>query len=148
VATYNYYRGSVVTAFHGGPVSAAKHHLTLSGAMVQPDGRVRFHAYLDGGTPAEPSNILDAALLSADGSVLEHWDGAALSHLPATAIANDFAYNRFVSGPFGLSAKMGAEATVTLPAMTANAAGLSATAETLRVRTVNGNSFRVHVRAR
>ena len=32
--------------------------------------------------------------------------------------------------------------------MTANAAGLSATAETLRVRTVNGNSFRVHVRAR
>jgi uncharacterized membrane protein YphA (DoxX/SURF4 family) len=148
VTTYNYYRGSVVTAFHGGPVSPGKHHLTLSNAMVQPDGSVRFHAYLDGGTPAEPSNILDAALLSADGSVLEHWDGAALSHLPAAAITNDFAYNRFAPGPFGLSAKMGAEATVTLPASTANAAGLSATAETLRVRTVNGNSFAVHVRAR
>ena len=148
VATYNYYRGSVVTAFHGGPVSPGKHHLALSNAVMQLDGSVRFHAYLDGGTPAEPSNILEAALLSADGNVLEHWDGAALSRLPATAIVNDFAYNRFAPGPFGLSAKMGAEATMTLPATTANATGLSATAETLRVRTVNGSSFRVHVRAR
>ena len=29
VGAYNYYRGSVVTPFHGGPVSPTKHHLTL-----------------------------------------------------------------------------------------------------------------------
>jgi thiosulfate dehydrogenase (quinone) len=27
VATYNYYRGSLITPFHGGPVSPGKHHL-------------------------------------------------------------------------------------------------------------------------
>ena len=32
VGTYNYYRGSVLTPFHGGPVSPTKHHLTLSQA--------------------------------------------------------------------------------------------------------------------
>jgi thiosulfate dehydrogenase (quinone) len=32
-------------------------------------------------------------------------------------IANEFAYNRFAPGPFRLSAKMGAEATITLPGM-------------------------------
>jgi hypothetical protein len=44
-------------------------------------------------------------------------DGAALSHLPPSMIANEFAYNRFAPGPFRLSAKMGAEATITLPGM-------------------------------
>ena len=38
VGTYNYYRGSVVTPFHGGPVSPTKHHLTFSGAGLLPDG--------------------------------------------------------------------------------------------------------------
>ena len=37
VGTYNYYRGSVVTAFHGGPVSAAEHHLALADGAVLPD---------------------------------------------------------------------------------------------------------------
>jgi hypothetical protein len=35
----------------------------------------------------------DGALKSYDGTVLELWDGAALSHLPAPAISNEFAYN-------------------------------------------------------
>src|ERR1700688_1781464 len=43
VGTYNYYRGSVLTPFHGGPVSPTKHHLTLSQAELLPDGSVRFH---------------------------------------------------------------------------------------------------------
>jgi len=34
VGTYNYYRGSVLTPFHGGPVSPTKHHLTLSRAEL------------------------------------------------------------------------------------------------------------------
>src|SRR6266481_3475219 len=45
VATYNYYRGSVITPFHGGPVSPSKHHLDLTEGVLLPDGAVRFHAY-------------------------------------------------------------------------------------------------------
>jgi len=147
VATYSYYRGSVVTAFHGGPVSAARHNLALANGSVLPDGSVRFHAYLNGGTPAAPSNIMAATLLNQDGSVLEQWDGTALSHLPSSAIANEFAYNRFATGPFGLSAKMGAEATITLPRVAAAEPEFRGKAATLRLRTVNGNSFELPVKA-
>ena len=137
VSTYSYYRGSVVTPFHGGPVSPSRHHLTMSNGTVLPDGGVRFHIDLDGGTPAEPANILEATLLDAHGTVLAQWDGAMLSHLPANAIVNDFAYNRFAPGPFGLTAQVGAEATVTLPAKRAAVDD----AATLRLRTVNGHDF-------
>src|SRR3982074_3650735 len=116
VATYNYYRGSVVTPFHGGPVSPSKHHMSLTDGVLLPNGAVRFHSCLDGGTPAAPSNVMTAVLKSNDGAVLEQWDGAALSHLPVSAISNEFAYNRFAPGPFGLRAQMGAMATITLPA--------------------------------
>jgi thiosulfate dehydrogenase [quinone] large subunit len=146
VATYNYYRGSVITPFHGGPVSPSKHHLGLTDGVLLPNGAVRFHAYLDGGTPASPSNVMTAVLKSNDGAVLEQWDGTALSQLPASAISNEFAYNRFAPGPFGLRAKMGATATITLPA-TANADIVSLhSAATLQLRTVNGNTFNVAVR--
>ena len=146
VATYNYYRGSVVTAFHSGPVSPAKHHLALADGAVLSDGGVRFHTYLDGGTPAAPSNIMVAMLLAQDGSVLERWDGAALSHLPPSSIANEFAYNRFASGPFGLSATMGAAATITLPGMPTVGSEMPGKAATLRLRTVNGNNFELPVK--
>jgi len=146
VATYNYYRGSVVTPFHGGPVSPSKHHFSLTDGVVLPNGAVRVHAYLDGGTPAAPSNVMTAALKSHDGTVLEQWDGTALSHLPASAITNEFAYNRFEPGPFGLRAQMGAMATVTLPATSAAEIGGVHGAATLELRTVNGNAFSVAVR--
>jgi hypothetical protein len=97
VGTYNYYRGSVITPFHGGPVSPTTHHLDLTNGVLLPNGAVHFHAYLDGGTPEAPSNVMTAELQSNDGSVLEQWDGSALSHLPASAIANEFAYNRFAA---------------------------------------------------
>ena len=147
VATYSYYRGSVVTVFHSGPVSPAKHHLALADGAVLPDGSVRFHAYLDGGTPAAPSNILAATLIARDGFVLERWDGAALSHLPSSDIANEFAYNRFAPGPFGLSAKLGAEATITLPGTAATEPNTPRKAATLQLRTVNGNTFELPVTA-
>jgi len=146
VATYNYYRGSVITPFHGGPVSPSKHHLSLTDGVLLANGAVRFHAYLDGGTPASPSNVMTAVLTSNDGAVLEQWDGTALSQLPASAISNEFAYNRFAPGPFGLRAKTGATATITLPA-TGNAdIGSLHSAATLQLRTVNGNTFNVAVR--
>jgi hypothetical protein len=147
VATYSHYRGSVVTAFHGGPVSPSKHHLALADGAVLPDGRVRFHAYLDGGTPAAPSNIMVAMLLARDGSVLEQWDGVALSHLAPGSIANEFAYNRFVPRSFGLSAKMGAAATITLPGTGTAGPDMPGKAATLRLRTVNSNSFELPMKA-
>jgi thiosulfate dehydrogenase [quinone] large subunit len=146
VATYDYYRGSVVTPFHGGPVSPSKHHLTLTDGVVLPNGAVRFHAYLDGGTSAAPSNVMSVVLKSIDGTVLERWDGTALSRLPASAIANEFAYNRFAPGPFGLRAQMGAMATITLPAASAAEIGAVHGAATVELRTVNGNTFIVAVR--
>ncbi|EQD62451.1 terminal quinol oxidase, subunit DoxD, partial [mine drainage metagenome] len=39
VLTYNYYRGSVVTPFHGGPTSPSKHHWTLSQGSLRPTAR-------------------------------------------------------------------------------------------------------------
>jgi thiosulfate dehydrogenase (quinone) len=147
VATYNYYRGSVVTPFHGGPVSPSKHHLDLTDGVLLPNGAVRFHAYLDGGTPEAPSNVMTAALKSNDGTVLEQWDGSALSHLPASAITNEFAYNRFAPGPFGLRAQVGAMATITLPITSGTNTGSLRSAATLQLRTVNGNTFNVAVRA-
>ncbi len=146
VATYNYYRGSVITPFHGGPVSPSKHHLDLTDGVVLPNGVVRFHAYLDGGTPEAPSNLMTAVLKSNDGSVIEQWDSTALSHLPASAITNEFAYNRFAPGPFGLRAEMGAMATITLPAAGATDTGSLRNAATLQLHTVNGNTFTVAVR--
>ncbi len=139
IGTYNYYRGSVVTPFHGGPVSPTRHHLTISGVTVSPGGQVRFHIYLDGGTPEAPAHVMKAELLGPNGRTLATWDTEALTKLPASAIRNDFAYNRFKAGPYGLAAGMGAEAWVTLPpsANGASVAGASA----LRLTDVNGHAF-------
>src|SRR5260370_1910041 len=73
VATYNYFRGSVITPFHGGPVSPSKHHLDLTEGVLLPNGAVRFHAYLDGGTPAAPSNFLTAVLKSNARAMPQQW---------------------------------------------------------------------------
>ena len=139
VGIYNYYRGSVLTAYHGGPVSPAAHHFTLSKAAILSDGSVRFHIYLDGGTPAVPAHIMKAEVLSADGKPIAVWDTVALSALPAPAIVNDFAYNQFRSGPYGLVAEVGSMATVTLPPE----AGLNdaKAGDVLRITDVNGKSF-------
>ena len=71
VGTYNYYRGSVFTPFHGGPVSPTKHHFTINSLSITPDGAVRFHIYLDGGTPEAPAHIMKAVLLGPDRQVIE-----------------------------------------------------------------------------
>jgi hypothetical protein len=48
--TYSYYRRSVVTPFHSGPVT------------LLPDGSVNFRIYLDGRTSAAPAHIMKAKL--------------------------------------------------------------------------------------
>jgi len=88
-----------------------------------------------------------AALISRDGSALELRDGTALSHLPASAIRNEFAYNGFTRGPYGLRAQMGAVATITLPATSAaTIIGVDGAAK-LELHTVNGHVFNAAVRA-
>lgn len=141
VATYDYYRGSVYSAFHGGPVSPSKHHVTIDGVALLPDGKLKFHAYLDGGTPASASHIVGISILSSDGAVIRRWDMAELSALPKDAIKNDFAYNKFATGPYGLVAKVGAKAEITLPL-----AGVAASTNAeLRVTTVSGSHFDVAI---
>jgi uncharacterized membrane protein YphA (DoxX/SURF4 family) len=138
VGTYSYYRGSVMTPFHGGPVSPTKHHLTLSDARVLPDGSVRFHVYLDAGTPEAPVHVVAADLIDASNQPVARYDTAALSALPKTAFANDYAYNKFAPGPFGIRAPMGAAAIVTLPP---SAAGGTPQARSIRLTDVDGRSF-------
>ncbi len=115
VLTYNYYRGSVFTPFHGGPVSPAAHHISLSAGRLSADGGVRFTAYLDGGTPATPANVVRADLIGPAGVAVEHWSSAQLAALPSGSFVNDYAYNRFGPGYAGITAKMGARAIITLP---------------------------------
>jgi uncharacterized membrane protein YphA (DoxX/SURF4 family) len=138
VGTYSYYRGSVVTPFHGGPVSPTKHHLTLSNARLLPDGSVRFHLYLDAGTPEAPVHVVAADLLDAKKQPVAHYDAATLSTLPKAAFANDYAYNKFAPGPFGIRAPMGAAATVTLPPP---AAGPPLQARFIQLTDVDGRTF-------
>jgi thiosulfate dehydrogenase (quinone) len=138
VGTYSYYRGSVVTPFHGGPVSPTKHHLALSDARLLGDGSVRFHVYLDAGTPEAPVHVVAADLLDADNRPVAHYDAAALSTLPKAAFVNDYAYNKFGPGPFGIRAPMGAAAMVTLPV---SASGAASQARFIRLTDVDGRTF-------
>jgi thiosulfate dehydrogenase (quinone) len=115
IGTYSYYRGSVVTPFHSGPVSPTRHHFALSNGVLLPDGGVKFQIYLDGGTPEAPAHIMRAELSNGKNDPIETWNTEALTRLPANSIHNDFAYNKFKAGPYGIIAEMGAMATITLP---------------------------------
>ena len=138
VLTYNYYRGSVVTPFHGGPVSPSKHHWSLSQGELKADGAVHFHAYVDAGTPAEPSNVLRASLISAGGQIVEEWDGMLLAHTPKQAFKNDFVYQKIHAGKFGLVGPVGAQAMVEL-APTQPGLNLAPGRYTLHLVSVNGH---------
>jgi thiosulfate dehydrogenase (quinone) len=145
VGTYSYYRGSVVSPYHGGPVSPSKWHFTLSDSALLTDGSVRFHIYLDGGTADTPAHVMKAELVGTDGKTLATWNTEALTKLPASNIVNDFAYNRFKPGPYGLVAPMGAMATVTLPRIAA--ATPPAASDSLRITDVNGSHFTSKLRS-
>lgn len=115
VSIYSYLRGSVVTAFHSGSVSPTSHHFTLSDGQLLADGGVRFRIYLDGGTGDIPAHIMKVEVKDGSGQILETWNSEALSRLPSDSIRNEFAYNKFEIGPYGIVARMGAKAIVTLP---------------------------------
>jgi thiosulfate dehydrogenase (quinone) len=116
VGTYDYYRGSVVTLFHNAPVSPKTDHFALEDGQLMPDGAVEFRISMDGGTPEAPAHVMQIELIGADGQAIETWNTETLGNLPPPAIDNDFAYNKFKAGPYGLVGTMGATATVLLPA--------------------------------
>ena len=140
VGTYSYYRGSVVTPYHGGPVSPTRDHFALTTGALLPDGGVKFQIYLDGGTAAAPAHIMKAELTGGEGELLETWNTEALTQLPADFIHNDFAYNQFRTGPYGIVAEMGAMATITLPPQL-NVHPPAGGNTTLKLTDVNGRSF-------
>ncbi|EAR5683954.1 DoxX family membrane protein [Salmonella enterica] len=116
VGTYSYYRGSVVTPYHHGPVSPTTHHITLTEGKLLPDGRVSVHVYLDAGTPEAPEHIMEAWLKTRSGETLMHWNTTMLSAIPEDHFRNDYDYNQFSSGHYGIQAIVGSAATITLPA--------------------------------
>jgi thiosulfate dehydrogenase (quinone) len=140
IGTYSYYRGSVVTPFHSGPVSPTRHHFALSNGVLLPDGGVKFQIYLDGGTPEAPAHIMKAELIGGENEPLETWNTETLTRLPTVSIHNDFAYNKFKVGPYGIVAEMGAVATMTLPPEP-NVHPPPAGDTTLRLTDVTGRGF-------
>src|SRR5260370_1009051 len=86
IATHSYYRGSVVTPFHGGPVSPTQHHFALSSGALLPDGGAKFHIYLDGGTPDAPAHTLKAELIGGDGQPLRTRQHNATPRHPAACL--------------------------------------------------------------
>lgn len=101
---------------------------------------MRFHIYLDGGTADIPGHIMQAVVTGKAGRILATWNGQALAALPRDAIHNVFAYNKVTTGPYGLVARMGAKATITLPPDAgADLASRQSTALTLT--SVDGDRF-------
>lgn len=140
VSIYSYLRGSVVTPFHSGSVSPTSHHFTLSHGQLLADGGVRFHIYLDGGTGDIPAHIMKAEIKDRTGRILETWNSETLSRMPADSIRNEFAYNKFEIGPYGIVARMGAKAIITLPPLQGTAL-TSRGAASLTVTNVDDVSF-------
>jgi len=136
---YNYYRGSIFTPFHGGPVSAGKHHISLSNGRLSPDGQLKVFAYLDGGTPAVPSHIIRVTVNGPSGMV-ETWSGEALQNAAKGHIQNVYEYNKFRSGLFGIKAKMGAKAWITL--QPAQPVQLIEGQYTIIFQNINGKEFK------
>lgn len=115
VGFYAYYRGSVVTPYTKGPVSASKHQLRIGTGLLRPDGSLNVSAYVNGGTAAVPVYIMGIRVLDAQGRIVEQWNGQALSALPQAAVRNDYAYNRIKPNPYGLQGGVGARAEIRLP---------------------------------
>ncbi len=115
VGTYDHYRGSVYSAFHPGPVSPTHHHWSLRSVQLASDGALRFHAYVDAGTPEAPSQVLRIRLRDASGRICEVWSGDELAHLPASSYVNDYLYQKIHRGPFGITGPVGAKAWIRLP---------------------------------
>lgn len=138
--TYNYYRGSIFTPFHGGPVSPSKHHISLSHGTLTKTGAIKVLAYLDAGTPAAPSHVIKVAVQGPAG-IVEQWAGPALENAVRGRIHNLYAYNKFAPGLYGLEAKVGAKAWINLPGIAKKP--LVAGHYEIIFENINGRQFKV-----
>ncbi|MEL5847833.1 MAG: TQO small subunit DoxD [Candidatus Igneacidithiobacillus chanchocoensis] len=145
VATYSYYRGSVITPFHGDPTGVKIHHIQMRDLQIAPDGSVTVHMYVNAGTASVPAHIISARLLNAHGKVVEVWSGKQLSHLPAINIHNDYDYQKISpDSVLGLKAGLGAAATVHLPV--SDSSGFIGTGDgpyQLQVLDINGKTMSI-----
>ncbi|EOZ9390982.1 TQO small subunit DoxD [Enterobacter cancerogenus] len=143
VGTYSYYRGSVITPYHSGPVSPTTHHIKLTEGKLFADGKVQVHAYLDAGTPEAPEYIMEAWLKDDRGLVLAHWDASMLSALPQGSFNNDYAYHGFKVSHYGIQAVVGSAATLTFPSdvITRGHGSLPDGAIMLELMDVSGRTF-------
>ncbi len=138
--TYNYYRGAIFSPYHAGPVSGMDHSIKLSTGKINANGTVTFSAYVNAGTPAEPSNIIRIELIAQNGALVEIWTAKDLSALPASQIKNTYAYNQITTGPNGLVAPVSAKAEITL-APDQPSLKLPAGNYQLQLYTINGHRF-------
>jgi uncharacterized membrane protein YphA (DoxX/SURF4 family) len=137
--TYNYYRGSIFTPYHLGPVNAGRHHITLSHAALNPNGSITMTLYVDGGTPALPSNIIRIELINEQNQIVTEWNADKLRLISNNNIHNDYAYNQVHTGQYGLVAPLSAKANITLPVE--NKLKLLGKKYQLTVFTINGDRF-------
>ena len=68
----------------------------------------------DGCAAAAPAHIMKAKLTGGENKPLETWNTQTRTRLSPNSIHNDFAYDKFKAGPYGIVAEMGAMATITL----------------------------------
>ncbi|AIA55222.1 TQO small subunit DoxD [Acidithiobacillus caldus] len=116
VGTYSYYRGSVVTPFHGDPTGVKAHHIALTKGRIVDHKTLDVTMYVDAGTPTVPAHIIWIRLENAAGKTLDRWNAKTLSHLNPKAIHNIFAYQKVAPDPLlGLEAGLAAKATLELP---------------------------------
>jgi hypothetical protein len=85
-------------------------------------------------------HVVAATLLDANKTPVAQWNAEALSKMPKTAFNNDYAYNKFGPGPFGLRAAMGAASIITLPAPLVHTGAIDS-ARTLQLTDVDGRVF-------
>lgn len=137
LATYNYYRGAIFSAYHSGPVSAYEYHLKLSNGKINSDGSVSFNLYVDAGPSASPTYIIRIELLNSEKEIIEQWDRKQLNKFSNDQVKNKYAYNRITKGLYGIVAPVSAEATITLPSKLNLKNGIYI----LRVFTIDGQLF-------
>lgn len=143
LSSYDYYRGAIFSAYHAGPVSSTTHHIDLSQGQLNPNGAVSFEAYVDGGTPGEPAFIIRAVLKNSQGKAVETWDGNQLSALPAASLNNEYNYNRFETGYYGLSAPVGSQAIVTLTPVLQHLNLITNQPYALTLYTIDGREWKI-----
>lgn len=146
LGSYNYYRGAILSAYHTGPVSATYHHIDLSQGHINPNGTLSFKAYIDGGTPGEPAFIIRAELKNAKGALIETWDGNQLNTNTFATLTNEYNYNQFNHGYYGISGPVGSRAIITLTPTLQNLQLSPTEHYALTIFTVDGRKWIVNMK--